>query len=302
MTDFPSYIKLYDQDILGDRLEAILTRANPCTLCPRQCMADRINEDRGFCQAPYDLFLSSSSPHFGEEPPLVGRHGSGTIFLTHCNLRCAFCQNYEISIHGEGISCTAGALSHVMMDLQNKGCHNINFVTPTHYIHQIIKALPMAIEKGLNIPLVYNTSGYDSPDIIRLLDGIFDIYMPDIKFMDPRLAARYCRAEDYPAIAAEAVAEMYKQVGDLVIDDNGIARKGLIIRHLVMPSSIDNSKAVLDFVARISRNSYVNIMSQYHPCHEAHAMPEISRKIMPDEHDAVIRYAHSLDLTRANRY
>ncbi|MBP1748826.1 MAG: radical protein [Deltaproteobacteria bacterium] len=302
MIDFPSYIKLYEQGIIDDRLEAILTRAAPCMLCPRQCMADRINGDTGYCQAPYDLLLSSASPHFGEEAPLVGTHGSGTIFLTHCNLRCCFCQNYEISIRGEGIRYTSAALSDLMMDLQNKGCHNINFVTPTHYIHQIIKALPLAIEKGLRVPLVYNTSGYDSPDTIRLLDGIFDIYMPDIKFMDPRFASRYCHAENYPTVVTEVIYEMHRQVGDLITDKSGIARKGLIIRHLQMPSLIDDSKAVLDFVTSMSRNSYVNIMSQYYPCHLAPEMPEISRRITADEHDEIIRYARSLGLVRANRH
>lgn len=287
---------------MDDRLEAILTRAAPCMLCPRQCMADRIAGDKGYCQAPYDLLLSSASPHFGEEPPLAGAHGSGTIFFTHCNLRCCFCQNYETSIRGEGISCSADALSDIMMDLQGKGCHNINFVTPTHYIHQIIKALPLAIEKGLRVPLVYNTSGYDSPDIIRLLEGIFDIYMPDIKFMDPRFASRYCHAENYPAVVAEVIHEMYRQVGDLTLDDKGIALKGLIIRHLQMPSAVDDSKAVLDFIARMSLNSYVNIMTQYNPCHDAHEFPEISRRITTNEHDEIIQYARSVNLSRANRY
>lgn len=302
MIDLPSYIKLYEQGIIEDRLEEILTRAAPCMLCPRQCMADRISGDTGYCRAPYGLFLSSASPHFGEEPPLVGTHGSGTIFLTHCNLRCCFCQNYEISIRGEGMSLSAAALSDVMMDLQNRGCHNINFVTPTPYVHQIVKALPLAIEKGLRLPLVYNTGGYDSSDTIRLLEGIFDIYMPDIKFMDPRLASRYCHAENYPAVVAEVIHEMYRQVGDLTVDERGVARRGLIIRHLQMPSALDDSKAVLDFVARVSVNSYVNIMTQYYPCHEAHEFPEISRRITAGEHEEIIRYARFLNLARANRH
>lgn len=301
MIDFPSYIKLYENGILDDRAEAILCHAAPCMLCPRRCMADRISGDRGYCQAPYNLVLSSASPHFGEEPPLVGSHGSGTIFFTHCNLRCCFCQNYEISILGEGMACTATALCDVMVDLQNRGCHNINFVTPSHYVHQIVKALPLAIEKGLKIPLVYNTSGYDSLEVLRLLEGIFDIYMPDIKFMDSRLASRYCRADNYPEIAAKALHEMFRQVGDLTMDENGIARKGLLIRHLQMPSALDDSKAVLDLIARVSTNSYVNIMTQYYPCHRAHEMPEISRRITAKEHDEIIRYARSLKLDRANR-
>ncbi|MBP7529554.1 MAG: hypothetical protein KA801_16660, partial [Syntrophorhabdaceae bacterium] len=277
--------------------------STPCILCPRRCMADRMGGDRGYCNAPYDLYVSSASPHFGEEEPLVGTGGSGTIFMTHCNLRCAFCQNFDISIRGEGISCSAAALADVMLDLQRKGCRNINFVTPTHYIHQIVRALPLAIEKGLTVPLVYNTGGYDSQDVIGLLEGIFDIYMPDIKFMNPALASRYCRAEDYPAVVSTVVKEMHRQVGDLVTDENGIARRGLLIRHLVMPGAGEDTRAVLDFIAsEISRDSYVNIMSQYYPCHRADDLPEISRRITGREYEGALAYARSIGLTRASRH
>lgn len=303
MTDFPSYMRLYEEDMLGDRLEEILCLASPCMLCPRQCMADRMGGERGYCQAPYDLYVSSASPHFGEEGPLVGTGGSGTIFLTHCNLRCVFCQNCDISIRGEGVSCSSGALADVMLDLQAKGCHNINFVTPTHYVHQIVRALPRAIEKGLVIPLVYNTGGYDSLETLRLLDGIFDIYMPDIKFLDPALAARYCQAEDYPSVAWEAVKEMHRQVGDLVIDERGIARRGLIIRHLVMPGAAADTRRVLKQIAAgISPDSYVNIMAQYYPCHRAGEFPEISRRPSAAEYEEAVSYALSLGLTRASRH
>lgn len=303
MTDFPAYRRLYSRGLLEDRLETILSLSAPCILCPRRCMADRMGGDRGYCNAPYDLYVSSASPHFGEEEPLVGTGGSGTIFMTHCNLRCAFCQNFEISIRGEGISCSAAALADVMLDLQGKGCQNINFVTPTHYIHQIVKALPLAIEKGLTVPLVYNTGGYDSQDVIGLLEGIFDIYMPDIKFMNPALASRYCRAEDYPVVVSPVVKEMYRQVGDLVTDENGIARRGLLIRHLVMPGAAGDTRAVLDFIAsEISRDSYVNIMSQYYPCHRADDLPEISRRITGREYEEALAYARSIGLTRASRH
>ncbi len=303
MTDFPSYIQLYSDGIIEERLTELLTRAAPCMLCPRQCMADRIEGEPGYCKAPYSLYISSAASHFGEEEPLVGTHGSGTIFMTHCNLRCAFCQNFDISIRGDGISCSAAALADVMMDLQGKGCHNINFVTPTHYVHQIVKALPLAIEKGLNIPLVYNTGGYDSLEIIRLLEGIFDIYMPDIKFLDSTLASRYCQAEDYPATVSLAVKEMFRQVGDLVTDERGIARRGLIIRHLVMPSAAQDTRNVLDFIAsEISPNSYVNIMSQYYPCHRAAEFPEISRRITAHEHGEAVLYARSIGLIRSSRH
>ncbi len=303
MTDFPSYLGSYAEGLIDERLEEILCLASPCMLCPRQCMADRMGDDRGYCQAPYGLKISSASPHFGEEEPLVGTGGSGTIFMTHCNLRCVFCQNYDISIRGEGVSCSAEALADIMMDLQGKGCHNINFVTPTHYVHQIVKALPSAIEKGLNIPLVYNSGGYDSLETLRLLDGIFDIYMPDIKFLDPALAARYCQAEDYPSVAWEAVKEMYRQVGDLVTDERGIARRGLIIRHLVMPGAAQDTRRVLDRIAaELSPGSYVNIMAQYYPCHRAAEFPEISQRLAAGEHEDAIRYARSIGLTRASRH
>jgi putative pyruvate formate lyase activating enzyme len=296
-------MRLYEEDVLGDRLEQILCLASPCMLCPRQCMVDRMSGDMGYCRAPYGLYISSASPHFGEEGPLVGTGGSGTIFMTHCNLQCVFCQNYDISIRGEGVSCSASALADVMTDLQGKGCHNINFVTPTHYVHQIVKALPSAIEKGLTIPLVYNSGGYDSLDVLRLLDGIFDIYMPDIKFLDPTLAARYCHAEDYPAVAWESVKEMHRQVGDLVIDERGVARRGLIIRHLVMPGAAADTRKVLKRIGtELSPASYVNIMAQYYPCHRASEFPEISRRLSMGEYEEAVRYGQSIGLTRASRH
>lgn len=303
MAHFPSYLETYSRGILDERLGELATLLTPCTLCPRKCMADRKGGGRGYCNAPYEIYISSAVPHFGEEDPLTGIKGSGTIFLTHCNLRCAFCQNYETSILGEGIACSSAALSDVMINLQDRGCHNINFVTPTHYVPQIVRALVPAIEKGLTIPLVYNTSGYDSPEVIELLDGIFDIYMPDIKFLDRRLSSRYCRADDYPGIVAAVVKEMHRQVGDLVTDENGIATRGLIIRHLMMPSCADDTKAVLDFIAsEVSSGSYVNIMAQYRPCHQAAEFPEITRGITSTEHEKAISYARSIGLIRASHH
>lgn len=301
MTVFPSYLRLYSEGVLEDRLESLITLLTPCMLCPRKCMADRQGGEPGYCGAPYDLYIASASPHFGEEKPLVGTNGSGTIFLTHCNLKCAFCQNYEISIMGEGVSCSTASLSGVMLDMQRKGCHNINFVTPTHYIHQIVKALPLAIEDGLNIPLVYNTSGYDSVDVIKLLDGIFDIYMPDIKFLDKTLSSKYCKAENYPEVVSDVLKEMHRQVGDLVVDGNGIAMRGLIIRHLMMPSHMDDTRTVLNFIAGdLSLNSYVNIMAQYYPCHMADKFPELAGTISADEHAEAVSYARSIGLIRAS--
>jgi len=297
----PLYIESYSRGILQERLEELESLLNPCTLCPRQCKANRLVGDLGYCKAPYDLFISSASPHFGEEAPLVGHNGSGTIFLTHCNLKCIFCQNYDISIYGEGTRYTYGKLAALMIDLQDRGCHNINLVTPTHYVPQIIKALTIAIENGLSTPLVYNASGYDSTGTIRLLDGIIDIYMPDIKFLDSGLSQRFCKAADYPEVVREAVVEMQRQVGDLVVDEHGIARKGLIIRHLVMPSCGEDTKRIMEFIRdEVSQNAFVNIMAQYHPCHRAGEFEEIANRISLKEHAEAIRYARSIGLLRAS--
>ncbi len=297
----PSYIESYSKGILQERLEELESLLNPCTLCPRKCKANRLVGDLGYCKAPYDLFVSSASPHFGEEAPLVGNNGSGTIFLTHCNLKCVFCQNYDISIYGEGARCTYGKLAALMVDLQDRGCHNINLVTPTHYVPQIIKALSIAIGNGLSIPLVYNTSGYDSIETIRLLDGIVDIYMPDIKFLDGRLSQRFCKAEDYPEVVRGVVLEMQRQVGDLHINEYGIATKGLLIRHLVMPSCGDDTKKIIQFIRdEVSQNAFVNIMAQYHPCHRADECEEITGRTSLEEHAEAIRYARGIGLLRAS--
>ena len=194
--------------------------------------------------------VSSYAPHFGEEDPLVGSHGSGTIFFTHCNLYCIFCQNYEISHGGEGEEVSVEDLAAMMLVLQKRGCHNINFVTPSHQVYQILAALPAAIAGGLSVPLVYNTGGYDALETLRLLDGVVDIYMPDFKFWDPRVARDLCQAEDYPEIARQAVKEMHRQVGDLVVDEQGVARRGLLVRHLVLPDGLAGTREIMDFLAR----------------------------------------------------
>lgn len=297
----PLYIESYSNGTLQERIEELESLLNPCTLCPRHCKANRLVGDLGYCKAPYDLSVSSASPHFGEEAPLVGDNGSGTIFFTHCSLRCVFCQNYDISIYGEGAPCTYGKLAALMVDLQDRGCHNINLVTPTHYVPQIIKALSIAIGKGLSIPLVYNTSGYDSIEAIRLLDGIVDIYMPDIKFLDSELSQRFCKAGDYPGYVREAVREMQRQVGDLRIDEYGIAKKGLLIRHLVMPSCGDDTKMIMRFIRdEVSQNAFVNIMAQYHPCHRADEFEEIAVRTSLKEHADAVEYARGIGLLRAS--
>lgn len=280
MAYIPTYIKLHNEGILENRIQELNERLKNCTICPHECRIDRISGEKSICGADWRIEISSAFPHFGEESPLVGRHGSGTIFLTHCNLKCAFCQNYDISHLGEGKVITTEDLSNIMIYLQSLGCHNINFVTPTHYIPQIISALPKAIKMGLKIPLVYNCGGYESVKTLRLLDGIIDIYMPDTKFSSSEIGSRFTKAENYTKILKEALKEMHKQVGDLVINNFGIAEKGLLIRHLVMPEDLAGTKDMMKFIAdELSTNSFVNIMAQYRPCHLAYKYNGLNRRI-----------------------
>ena len=241
---------------------------------------NRIQGERGFCKTGRKARVASYNAHFGEEAPLVGIFGSGTIFISSCNLLCSFCQNFEISHQREGVDVTAEQLAAMMLDLAGRGCHNINFVTPTHVVPQILEALPGAIEGGLRVPLVYNSSGYDAVETLRLLDGVFDIYMPDFKFWDPDWANRFCKAPDYKEVAVAAIKEMHRQVGDLILDDEGIGSRGLIVRHLVMPNNLAGTEKTMAFLAdEISTNTYVNVMDQYQPCGEAHRDPLINRRL-----------------------
>ena len=218
--------------------------------------------------------VSSYGPHFGEEAPLVGRHGSGTIFFTYCNLQCVFCQNYAISQLGEGIAVSKEELARMMLSLQAKGCHNINLVSPTHVVPYILDALEIAVSAGLSLPLVYNTGGYDSVETLELLDGIVDIYMPDMKYSDERIAEQLSGVKDYPKLNRAAVKEMHRQVGDLQMDEQGVAGRGLLVRHLVLPNQLAGTREVVRFLAQeVSPNTYLNIMAQYHPCHKAFDVP-----------------------------
>ena len=299
MTFIPSYIRLFEKGDLQQRIRLLKEFLEGCRLCPRECGVNRLNGEVGVCQAGLEPMVSSAFPHFGEEPPLVGYQGSGTIFLTHCNLRCIFCQNYDISHLGNGEPITSSDMAGMMVRLQEMGCHNINFVTPTHYAPQIVASLPEAIEKGLRLPIVYNCSGYESIEVIRLLEGVVDIYMPDAKYMDGRHSKEFSNAPDYPEIIKEVLKEMHRQVGDLTANSEGIAERGLLIRHLVMPHGVASSEAVLRFIAEeISVHSYVNIMDQYRPEYGAHEFPEINRRITQKEYLEAVQWARRCQLYR----
>ncbi|UCG37971.1 MAG: radical SAM protein, partial [bacterium] len=234
MTFVPAYLGTGPDELL-ERARALEEMASPCRLCPRRCAAMRGEGETGYCRTGFAPMVSSVHPHFGEEAPLVGRGGSGTVFLTNCNLGCIFCQNYDISHLGRGQEVTVQEMASAMLTLQRMGCHNINFVTPTHQTHAIVAGVALAAEAGLRIPLVYNTGGYDSLDALRLLDGVFDIYMPDMKFSHGPIASQLADAPDYPQVVREAVREMHRQVGDLQVDESGVATRGLLVRHLVLP-------------------------------------------------------------------
>jgi putative pyruvate formate lyase activating enzyme len=299
MAFVPSYIGLFENGDLQKKVQVLKEFLKECRLCPRECRVNRLNGEVGYCKAPSELMISSAFPHFGEEPPLVGYHGSGTIFLTHCNLRCIFCQNYDISHLGRGEQITSSGMARAMVRLQEMGCHNVNFVTPTHYAPQIVASLPEAIEMGLSLPIVYNCSGYESIEVVRLLEGVIDIYMPDAKYMDEKFSKQFSNAPDYPEVIKKVLREMHRQVGDLKINSKGVAERGLLIRHLVMPEGVASSEAVLKFIAEeISLQSYVNIMAQYRPEYRAHEYSEINRRITHKEFLEAIQMAKRFHLHR----
>jgi len=295
----PIYIEAHEKGLLKKKREDAFKLLKSCVLCPRQCKVDRLSGETGICKTGASAMVSSYDPHFGEEQPLVGRHGSGTIFFTHCNLLCIFCQNYDISHQGIGKTVSDRELSAMMLDLQHRGCHNINFVTPTHVVPQILSALGIAIEDGLSIPLVYNSGGYDSVDTLRSLEGVIDIYMPDFKFWDSDIAQKTCDAEDYPDVARKGILEMHRQVGDLVMDDEGIAYRGLLLRHLVLPQGLAGTREIMRFIAtRISTNTYVNIMAQYRPCGRAAEIPELAEALLARDFQAALTAAREEGIQR----
>jgi putative pyruvate formate lyase activating enzyme len=297
-----AYLELYRSDKLRERIEAAKSLLRSCHVCPRHCGVNRLEGEAGKCRTADEAIVSSYTPHFGEEAPLVGRYGSGTIFFTNCNLRCLFCQNYSISQLGEGEKVSKEALAHMMLSLQVQGCHNINLVSPTHVVPQILEALEVAVESGLHLPLVYNSGGYDSLETLNILDGIIDIYMPDMKYSDERIARELSGIESYPLVNRAAVKEMHRQVGDLRLNEQGIAQRGLLVRHLVLPNNLAGTEEVVNFISKdISLNTYVNIMAQYHPCYKAHDIPSLARPISAAEFQQAVDLAHQAGLYRLDK-
>lgn len=268
-----------------------------CALCPRACNVNRLKDEKGFCKSGRALIVSSYSPHFGEEPPLTARQGSGTIFFTNCNMACRFCQNYQISQLGIGGEISEERLADMMLALQKLGCHNINLVSPTHFVPQILKAIDIAISRGLDLPFVYNTNGYDSLQTLKILDGIIDIYLIDIKYADDKMAQRYSSGKEYVYYSRQAIKEMFSQVGNLEVDKKGIAIKGLIVRHLVLPNNIAGTHSCLKFLAdEVSKDVQISLMSQYNPLYKANAYPEINRRLSAKEYIQAKNWARQLGL------
>lgn len=299
----PAYLKTSESGELDKKVERARTLLESCTVCPRDCQVNRLRDEYAVCRTGRYAVVSSYFPHFGEEDCLRGWKGSGTIFFCNCNLKCVFCQNYDISQRaGRGRGVHPERLAEMMLELQARGCHNINFVTPEHVVPQILEALPLAVEKGLRLPIVYNTSAYDSLDSIRLLDGVVDIYMPDFKFWDKPKAKRYLKAEDYPETARRAIKEMHRQVGDLVLDKNGLAKRGVLLRHLVMPGDLEGTRSIMRWIANaLSSTTFVNVMSQYRPAYKTKRYPEIDRSLASSEFRQAIKIAEEEGLQRLDQ-
>lgn len=297
-----SYRSLWETGELRKRQADAWNRLNTCDLCGHECGVNRLAGETGVCRADNTLQISSWGPHFGEEPPLVGKNGSGTIFFTGCNLRCVFCQNWDISQMRMGRTISETQLAKIMISLQEAGCHNINLVTPTHYMPQILAALLIACEGGLELPLVYNCGGYESLTALEILSGIVDIYMPDVKYAREEHASRFSRAKDYPTVVKRALKEMHKQVGNLMIDERGIAWRGLLIRHLVLPEGLAGTEELMQFIAKeISKDTYVNIMDQYRPEYRAGDYPPLDRRITSGEYKDAVSMARNAGLHRFSR-
>ncbi len=297
MQKLPSYIDLYRSGVLKERVDKALSMLEECRVCPHECGVNRLKGEQGKCKTGRYAIVSSFFPHLGEEFPIRGFRGSGTIFFSYCNMKCVYCQNYTISQLGEGEEKSPEELAHIMLYLQEAGCHNINLVTPSHVVPQILEALLIAVEKGLRIPIVYNTSSYDSLEILKLLEGVVDIYLADFKYWREKDGETYSKVKDYPSVAKEAIKEMHRQVGDLKTDERGIAYKGLLIRHLILPEMDESTEKILDFLKDISPNTAVNIMDQYRPFYKAYKYKEINRRIRYDEYQRAVLTAKKKGLT-----
>jgi putative pyruvate formate lyase activating enzyme len=295
----PAYARLEREGKLAQRVSQARAILEHCELCPRRCGVNRLKGERGFCRAPATVVVFGAHPHFGEEMSLVGDHGSGTVFFSHCNLRCIFCQNWPISHEGRGKPISDEELADMMLGLQRIGCHNINLVTPTHVMPNILAATRIALAKGLRIPLVYNTSGYERLEMLQILDRIVDIYLPDMKYMDAEQAAKYSAgASDYPEVTKQAILEMHRQVGVLRLDGHGIALRGLMIRHLIMPNRVAGTEKFVKWVAEsLPKGTYVNIMAQYRVEYRAYEYPEIARGITVEEFLEAMEWARWHGLT-----
>ena len=299
----PAYFDMLKNGRLEQRVAAAAGHLHACDVCPLQCGVDRAAGELGLCKIGMLAQVSSYGPHYGEESPLSGWRGSGTIFFSRCNLRCVYCQNADISQIDFGREVDGKALAAIMLKLQAMGCHNINLVSPTHVIPQILEAVNLAAQKGLRLPLVYNTGGYDSLEMLRLLDGVVDIYMPDMKYSDAAIARKYSGVKDYPQINQAAVLEMHRQVGDLQLDENAIAIRGLLVRHLVLPNDMAGSEIILGFLAEsVSTQVYLNIMAQYHPAYRSDEFPPLNRRITHQEYQQVIKMAQEYGLNRLDQH
>ncbi|MFH1612458.1 MAG: radical SAM protein [bacterium] len=287
----PKYLELCKKGILKQKIKDAYKLLEKCMLCPRKCGINRLKNEYGFCKSKLLPKVSSYNLHHGEEPPISGTNGSGTIFFTNCNLKCVFCQNYPISQLETVNEVSLDKLAEMMIYLQKIGSHNINFVTPTHFVPQILASLEIAIKNGLNIPLVYNTNGYDSVKILKILNGIIDIYLPDMKYIDTKMAEKYSSVSNYSEFNLKAIKEIFRQKGDaLILDENGIAQNGIIIRHLVLPKNISGTEDVLKIISNLSKNIHISFMSQYFPANKSSLYPEINRKITKQEYKKALNW------------
>jgi putative pyruvate formate lyase activating enzyme len=280
---YPSYLSLTESQ-WKERIERALSLLESCEVCPHRCRVNRLKGELGFCKTGKNAIVDSYFPHRGEEKPIRGYRGSGTVFFSYCNMRCVYCQNYQISQLGEGREVSPEELAEMFLELQAMGCHNLNLVTPSHVVPQILSALYLAVQKGFRLPIVYNTSSFDSLESLMLLEGIVDIYLADLKYADREVARRYSKVKNYPEVAMTAIREMHRQVGDLILDERGIAVRGLLIRHLVLPNGLAGTEKVAEFLGSLSKNMAVNVMDQYYPSYMAWKYPELSRRITQREY------------------